>query len=210
MVGIAWRSHQHRHPEPRLGAGRCPGSRAARKRRHPDRSRPGRGGSDSYRTRTAREFVKAVPPEIIRGNASENHGRSSTAPQKLKGWTQRLIGCRRGESVGLCMPECGAVVSIAGDGIHHRARGGDPGQNGHIMMTRVRAGLHGVGPLRGLCRSRVRPAIAASGRWPFWVSPERSPSPARRAGHAPGHLLDALYRLNAEDIIQYLKIETGP
>src|SRR5512136_1634587 len=44
---------------------------AARKRRIPIVLDPVGAGATSYRTRTARELIQAVPPEIIRGNASE-------------------------------------------------------------------------------------------------------------------------------------------
>src|SRR5512140_1791651 len=44
---------------------------AARKRRIPFVLDPVGAGATSYRTRTARELIKAVPPDIIRGNASE-------------------------------------------------------------------------------------------------------------------------------------------
>ena len=44
---------------------------AARKRKIPIVLDPVGAGATSYRTRTARELVGAVPPEIIRGNASE-------------------------------------------------------------------------------------------------------------------------------------------
>ena len=46
-------------------------AQAARKRKLPIVLEPVGAGATSYRTRTACELIRAVPPEIIRGNASE-------------------------------------------------------------------------------------------------------------------------------------------
>ena len=161
---------------------------AARKRRIPIVLDPVGAGATSYRTRTAREFVKAVPPEIIRGNASEIMALlDSTA--KTKGVDSSASSDAAVEIGRALHAACGAVVCISGETDYTIGpRGGDPGpKRPYHDDPRDGPGLHGVGPLRGLCRGRVRPCHrrrGGDGRSGYRRRDRRHPF--ARAGHAPG------------------------
>src|SRR5512145_1442822 len=110
---------------------------AARKRRIPIILDPVGAGATSYRTRTARELIQAVPPEIIRGNASEIMTLLG-ATGNTKGVDSTASSDDAVEIGRRLHAECGAAVCISGETDYTIGIGGViRGRNGHALMTRV-------------------------------------------------------------------------
>jgi hydroxyethylthiazole kinase len=182
---------------------------AARKRRIPIILDPVGAGATSYRTRTARELIKAVPPEIIRGNASEImallDSNAKTKGVDSSASSDAAVGIGRALHA-----ECGAAVCISGETDYTIGRAGViRGRNGHIMMTRVT----GLGcTASALCGAFAAvtpdPAVAAAEAMAVMgIAGEIAVSRSAGPGSLQVHFLDALYRLSAEDIEKRLKIE---
>ncbi len=166
-------------------------------------------GATSYRTKTARELIKAVPPGIIRGNASEIMALLE-ADVKTKG-VDSLASSEEATTIGRELhAQCGAVVCISGSTDYTI---GDAGivltRNGGAMMTRV-TGF-------GCTASVLCGAFAAVSADLFLAAAEAmavmgiAGEIACSRSHGPGSLqmnfLDALYRISAGDILRLLKIE---
>ncbi len=185
---------------------------AARKRRLPIIFDPVGAGATSYRTRTARELIKAVPPEIIRGNASEIMALlDSTA--KTKGVDSSASSDAALEIGRALHSECGAAVCISGETDYTIGRTGViRGLNGHIMMTRVTGLGCTASALCGAFAAVVSdPAIAAAEAMAvLGIAGEIAVTRSFGPGTLQVHLIDALYRLNPEDIERYLKISAEP
>ena len=86
---------------------------AARKRKIPIVLDPVGAGATTYRTRTARELIRAVPPEIIRGNASEIIALLETNA-KTKGVDSTASSDAAVEIGRKLHAQCGAAVCISG------------------------------------------------------------------------------------------------
>ncbi len=159
---------------------------AARKRRIPIVLDPVGAGATSYRTRTARELIKAVPPEIIRGNASEIMALLDSERKDQRGGQQRLLGRRRGDRPGLARRMRRRRLHQRRDGLHHRPRGGDPGpERPYHDDPRDGPRLHGERPLRRLCRGHCRPGRRRRGGDGRHGNRRRDRRhPFARAGHA--------------------------
>jgi hydroxyethylthiazole kinase len=184
---------------------------AARKRRIPIILDPVGAGATSYRTRTARELIKALPPDIIRGNASEIMALLDSNT-KTKGVDSSASSDAALEIGRALQAECGAVVCISGETDYTIGRAGvTRGRNGHIMMTRVT----GLGcTASALCGAFAAvasdPAVAAAEAMAvLGIAGEIAVTRSLGPGTLQIHLLDALYRLTGEDIERYLKVETG-
>jgi hydroxyethylthiazole kinase len=185
---------------------------AARKRHIPIVIDPVGAGATSYRTRTARELIKAVPPEIIRGNASEIMALLELNA-KTKGVESTASSDAAVEIGRKLHAECGAAVCISGETYYTIGRAGViRGRNGHIMMTRVT----GLGcTASALCGAFATvtsdPAVAAAEAMAVMgIAGEIGFSSSSGPGSLQLHFLDSLYRLTADDIERYLKIEMGP
>jgi hydroxyethylthiazole kinase len=184
----------------------------ARKRTIPIILDPVGAGATSYRTRTARELIKAVPPEIIRGNASEIMALVQTGT-KTKG-VDSSASSDAALDIGRALhAESGAAVCISGETDYTIGRGGViRGRNGHIMMTRVT----GLGcTASALCGAFAAvtpdPAVAAAEAMAvLGIAGEIAVTRSIGPGTLQVHLLDALYCLNPEDIEQHLKIAVEP
>ena len=182
---------------------------AARKRRIPIVLDPVGAGATSYRTRTASELIKAVPPEIIRGNASEIMALLDS-DTKTKG-VDSSASSDAAVDIGRALhAECGAVVCISGETDYTISRAGViRGRNGHIMMTRVT----GLGcTASALCGAFAAvtsdPALAAAEAMAVMgIAGEIAVSGSAGPGSLQLHFLDALYRLSDEDIERLLKLE---
>jgi hydroxyethylthiazole kinase len=185
---------------------------AARKRRIPIVLDPVGAGATSYRTRTARELIRAFPPEIIRGNASEimalveentkTKGVDSTASSDAA----VVIGRQLHE-------QCGSVVCISGETDYTVGPAGVvKTRNGHLLMTRVT----GLGcTASALCGAFAAvtpdPAIAAAEAMAVMgIAGEIAFARSEGPGSLQLHFLDALYRLDTDDIKKTLRIETEP
>ncbi|MDP1993132.1 MAG: hydroxyethylthiazole kinase [Syntrophales bacterium] len=182
---------------------------AARKRRIPIILDPVGAGATSYRTRTARELIKAVPPEIIRGNASEIMALLDSNT-KTKGVDSSASSDAAVDLGRALHAECGAVVCISGETDYTIGRAGViRGRNGHIMMTRVT----GLGcTASALCGAFAAvtpdPAVAAAEAMAVMrIAGEIAAAGSAGPGSLQVYFLDALYRLSAEDMERLLKLD---
>jgi hydroxyethylthiazole kinase len=180
---------------------------AARTRKIPIVFDPVGAGATSYRTRTARELIQAVPPEIIRGNASEimalletnakTKGVDSTAPSDAA------------VEIGRALHEkCGSVVCISGETDYTVGPAGIiETRNGHLLMTRVTGLGCTASALCGAFASVTPdPAMAAAEAMAVMgIAGEIAFTRSEGPGSLQLHFLDALYRLSAEDIERHLK-----
>jgi hydroxyethylthiazole kinase len=158
-------------------------------------------GATSYRTETARELIKAVPPGIIRGNASEIMALLGGGA-KTKG-VDSLAASGDAVAVGRELhARCGAVVCISGATDYTI---GDSGviqsRRGDVMMTRVT----GLGcTASALCGAFAAvnadlQIAAAQAMTAMGVAGEIAASRSDGPGSLQMHFLDALYRLSASD-----------
>jgi hydroxyethylthiazole kinase len=183
---------------------------AARKRKIPIVLDPVGAGATAYRTRTARELIRAVPPEIIRGNGSEIMALVEANVQ-TKG-VDSSASSADAVAIGRRLHEqCGSVVCISGETDYTIGPAGTiKTLNGHILMTRVT----GLGcTASALCGAFAAvtpdPARAAAGAMAVMgIAGEMAFARAEGPGTLQLHFLDALYRLNTDDIGAMLKIET--
>jgi len=182
---------------------------AARKRRIPIVFDPVGAGATAYRTGTARELIKAVPPEIIRGNASEIMALLDSKA-KTKGVDSSASSDAAVELGRALHAECGAAVCISGETDYTIGRAGViRGRNGHIMMTRVT----GLGcTASALCGAFAAvtsdPAVAAAEAMAVMgIAGEIAVAGAAGPGSLQVNFLDALYRLSAENIETLLKLD---
>jgi hydroxyethylthiazole kinase len=180
---------------------------AARTRKIPIVLDPVGAGATSYRTRTARELIRAVPPEIIRGNASEIIALLETNV-KTKG-VDSTASSDTALAIGRALhAESGSVVCISGETDYTIGPAGTiQTRNGHILMTRVT----GLGcTASALCGAfaavTADPAIAAAEAMAVMgIAGEIAFALSEGPGTLQLHFLDALYRLSAEDIERLLK-----
>jgi hydroxyethylthiazole kinase len=183
---------------------------AARKRKIPIVLDPVGAGATAYRTRTARELIRAVPPEIIRGNASEIMALLE-ANAKTKG-VDSTASSDAAVAIGRKLhAESGAVVCISGETDYTIGRAGViRGRNGHIMMTRVTGLGCTASALCGAFAAVVSdPAVAAAEAMAVMgVAGEIAFAKSAGPGSLQIHFIDALYNLSADDIGRLLKIET--
>jgi hydroxyethylthiazole kinase len=185
---------------------------AARKRRIPIVLDPVGAGATTYRTRTARELIRTVPPDIIRGNASEIMALLE-ADTKTKGVDSTASSDAAVEIGRKLHAECGAAVCISGETDYTIGRAGiTRGGNGHIMMTRVTGlGCTATALCGAFAAVTSDPAIAAAEAMAVMgIAGEISVTRSLGPGTLQVHFLDTLYRLTAEDIERYLKIAAEP
>jgi hydroxyethylthiazole kinase len=185
---------------------------AARTRKIPIVLDPVGAGATSYRTRTARELIRAVPPEIIRGNASEIMALLETNV-KTKG-VDSTASSDAALAIGRALhAESGSVVCISGETDYTIGPSGIiRTRNGNALMTRVT----GLGcTASALCGAFAAvtpdPAMAAAETMAVMgIAGEIAFARSEGPGTLQIHFLDALYRLTAADVECMLKIETGP
>jgi len=184
---------------------------AARQRGIPVVLDPVGAGATSFRTETAHRILADSPPTIIRGNASEIRA-LHYAESETKGVDSRHDAGAALEAARQLTKKFGCVVSISGavDVIVEGDRSIRVA-NGHPMMPRV-TGL-------GCTASALTGAFAAVNPAPFEaaahamavmgiageIAAEQSPGPAS----FQMHFLDALYRLEEEDIQSRLRVESA-
>ncbi len=183
---------------------------AARKRKIPIVLDPVGAGATTYRTRTARELIRAVPPQIIRGNASEIMALLETNT-KTKG-VDSTASSDAAVAIGRKLhAESGAAVCISGETDYTIGRAGViRGRNGHIMMTRVTGLGCTASALCGAFAAVVSdPAVAAAEAMAVMgIAGEIAFAKSTGPGSLQLHFIDALYRLSADDIGRMVKIET--
>jgi hydroxyethylthiazole kinase len=184
---------------------------AAGKRRIPIVLDPVGAGATTYRTRTARELIRAVPPDIIRGNASEIMALLE-ADARTKG-VDSTASSNAAVALGQRLhAECGAAVCISGETDYTIGQHGViAGRNGHLLMTRVTGLGCTASALCGAFAAVVPDPQAAAAQAMAVMGIAGEIGVARSAG--PGSLqiafLDALWNLTAEEIEQSLKMDAG-
>jgi len=182
---------------------------AARKKGIPIVLDPVGVGATAYRTETARALIKAVSPEIIRGNASEIMALLD-AGSKTRG-VDSSAASEEAVTIGRELNrQSGSVVCISGATDYTIGPAGViMTKNGHPLMTRV-TGL-------GCTASALCGAFAAVKADPFLAAAEAmavmgiAGEIAAARSQGPGSLqsnfLDALYMLSAEQIEAALLID---
>jgi len=182
---------------------------AARARRIPIVLDPVGAGATGYRTRTARELIRAVPPEIIRGNASEIMALVDTAA-RTKG-VDSAASSDSAMALGQALhDQCGAVVSISGETDYTIGSAGTlRGRNGHVLMTRVTGlGCTATALCGAFAAVHPDPAVAAAAAMALMgIAGEIAFARAEGPGSLQVHFLDALYGLSEDDIARRLKLE---
>jgi hydroxyethylthiazole kinase len=166
-------------------------------------------GATAYRTGTARDLVAAVPPSIIRGNASEIMALSQQR-MGTKGVDSADASHEALSAAAALHRDCGAVVCVSGATDY--IVGGDgviKVRNGHPMMTRV-TGL-------GCTATALCGAFAAVNGDYFRAAAQAmvvmgiAGQEAAEASPGPGSLqvrfLDALYTMSEADIRDLIDVE---
>ena len=159
-------------------------------------------GATGYRTRTALELIAAVPPTIIRGNASEIMAISG-ADARTKGVDSADMSEAAVDSAHQLFSKTGSVICISGE-IDY-ILGGDDSikvKNGHSLMTRV-TGLGCTATV--LCgafaavndqfQSAASHAMAVMG-----ITGEIAAENSHGTGSMQMNFLDTLYQLSREQM----------
>lgn len=183
----------------------------AKKRKIPIVLDPVGAGATIFRTRTARELIRAVPPQIIRGNASEimallEAGVKTKGVDSTASSDEAVVVSRKLHA------ESGAVICISGETDYTIGPAGViRGRNGHIMMTRVTGLGCTASALCGAFAAVVPdPAIAAAAAMAvLGIAGEIAFAKSTGPGSLQLHLIDALYCLTGDDIERMVKIETA-
>ena len=183
---------------------------AARKRKDPDRPRPGGGRGDLLPDADGARTDQGGSPRDHPRERLGDHGAPRAANAKTKGVDSSASSDAAVELGRALHAECGAVVCISGETDYTIGRAGIiKGRNGHIMMTRVT----GLGcTASALCGAFAAvtpdPAVAAAEAMAVMgIAGEIAVSRSAGPGSLQVHFLDALYRLSAEDIERLLKLE---
>jgi hydroxyethylthiazole kinase len=166
-------------------------------------------GATAYRTRTAKELLREVPPAIIRGNASEILAILDDAAM-TKGVDSTAVSHTAVDAARQLSTIYGSVVCVSGER-DYIVSGNDTTSimNGHIMMTRVT----GMGCIAtALCGAfaAVNPSFAEAAAQAMAVmgiageiAAESCPGP----GSLQVRFLDTLYGLSKGDIESRLRTE---
>jgi hydroxyethylthiazole kinase len=166
-------------------------------------------GATAYRTRTARELLRDVPPAIIRGNASEIMAMLDEAA-KTKGVDSTAASHAAVDVARQLSKIYGSVVCVSGER-DYIVCGNDITSimNGHILMTRVTGmgciatALCGAfAAVNGEFAEAAAQAMAVMGI-AGEIAAEDCPGP----GSLQVRFLDALYRLSKGDIEGRLRTE---
>jgi len=184
-------------------------ARQARKRGIPIVLDPVGAGATAYRTRTARELIRSVPPSIIRGNASE-----ILALLEEQAKTKGVDSTARSEGaleVALQLNKTyGSVVCVSGETDYILA-GADITRvmNGHPMMPRVTGlGCAATALCGAFAAVNASYALAAAEAMAVMgIAGEMAAEVAQGPGSLQVRFLDALYRMSEEDIRRLLRTE---
>jgi hydroxyethylthiazole kinase len=183
-------------------------ARRAKKRDIPIIYDPVGAGATPYRTRTIRALIRAVPPTIVRGNASEiiaiTEDNSSTkgvdnvaAPQNA------MASARRLSEQQACVVCISGVTDYIIDKNKMLAL-----NNGHALMAKVT----GLGcAASALCAAfaavnRDHMAATAAAMAVMGIAGEIAAEKSAGPGSLALHFLDALFNMNDEEIGSRLKI----
>ena len=168
-------------------------------------------GATPYRTQMTRELIDAVPPTIIRGNASEIQAVISDEG-KTKGVDSSSASDQAVEAAQALSQSSGSIVCISGE-TDYIVGGGQVTRikNGHPLMTRV-TGLGCTATAVCGAFAAVEKDYASAAAQAMAVMGIAGELAAKKAA-GPGSLqvlfLDALYSLSEEDIRRLLNVEAG-
>jgi len=165
-------------------------------------------GATAYRTETAHALIETARPTLIRGNASEIRAlvRSGSA---TKGVDSQHTPDEAGNDAQALSRSLGCVVAVSGpvdlivadDSIARVA-------NGHPMMTRVTGMGCTASALSGAFLA-VNPspfAAALEAMVTMGIAGEMAAEEARGPGSFQMHFLDALYRLDDNEVARRRKV----
>ena len=160
-------------------------------------------GATAYRTRTARELIRAVPPVIVRGNASEIMAMTAQSDARTKGVDSLASSHHALETAQRLSLELGAAICISGevDYIVHRERTIRV-RNGHSLMPRVTGlGCTATALCGAFAAVEEDPVVAAVCAMAVMgiageIAGENCPGP----GSFQVRFLDALYNLSEIDM----------
>jgi hydroxyethylthiazole kinase len=194
---------------PRLIAAMKKAMRKARGKNIPIVLDPVGVGATPYRSKMANELLHEVPPEIIRGNASEISSLVS-ADVKTKGVDSLISSDAAADRAGILSGMYNCVVSLSGstDYIVQKDKC-EMIRNGHPMMPRVT----GLG-CSATCLTAAFAAVnsdffmaASCAMAVMGIAGEIAARSARGPGSFQVHFFDALYNLCEEDIKNLLRAD---
>lgn len=166
-------------------------------------------GATAYRTNTARDLLREVPPSIIRGNASEIMA-ILEEDAKTKGVESTTASHDALDVARQLNRIHGSVVCVSGE-IDYIINGDTTTKvmNGHPMMTKV-TGMGCIatalcGAFAAVNKAYAEAAVQAMAV--MGIAGEMGVEGVPGPGSLQVRFLDALYRLSEEDIQQYLKEE---
>lgn len=165
-------------------------------------------GATPYRTRTIRELIQAVPPTIVRGNASEimavAGGQAKTKGVDSAAATEAALDSARHISE---QQDCVVCVSGETDYIVDN-KGMAMIKNGHVLMPKIT----GLGcTASALCGAfaAVNPdyfAATTAAMAVMGIAGEIAAEKAQGPGSLQVHFLDTLFHMTGKEIQQRLKI----
>lgn len=180
----------------------------AKERRIPLVLDPVGAGATTYRTKTARDLIRAVPPEIIRGNASEILALISDT-SGTKGVDSTASFEVALDAAGRLHRETGSVVCVSG-AVDYVVSGETVIEihNGHPLMTRVTGLGCTASALCGVFAAVESDfaAAAAQAMAVMGIAGEQAAGRADGPGTLQVHFLDALYRMGEGDLDPRLRV----
>ena len=165
-------------------------------------------GATSYRTATCHDLIEAVPPAIIRGNASEIMA-LTMEEAKTRGVDSSDPSSAALEAAQRLNGNTGSIVCISGE-VDYIVGGGSVIQieNGHPMMARVT----GLGcTATALCGAFAAvnasfSAAAAEGMVVMGIAGEMAAESSKGPGSMQVGFLDTLFRLSEDDLTNRIRI----
>jgi hydroxyethylthiazole kinase len=166
-------------------------------------------GATPYRTNTAKQLLLEVPPAIIRGNASEIMALMDEGT-KTKGVDSSADSHAALDAARHLNTTYGSVVCISGE-TDFIVSGNDITRimNGHPLMTRVTALGCAASSLCGAFAAvnHAYAEAAAQAMAVMGIAGEIAAQDVPGPGSLQVRFLDALFRMNKDDIERYLKTE---
>lgn len=165
-------------------------------------------GATPYRTRTIRELLQAVPPAIVRGNASEIMA-CAGGQAKTKGVDSAAAAGTALDSARSLSAQQDCVVCVSGETDYIVGKKGMAMiKNGHALMPRV-TGLGCAASALCAAFAAVNPdhfASTAAAMAVMGIAGEIAGEKAQGPASLQVHFLDALHNLTGKEIQQRLKI----
>jgi hydroxyethylthiazole kinase len=165
-------------------------------------------GATSYRTATCHDLIDAVPPTVIRGNASEIMA-LVTEEAKTKGVDSSDPSSAALEAAQRLSGNTGSVVCISGE-VDYVVSDGSVIQieNGHPMMARVTGlGCTATALCGAFTAVNTSFSVAVAGAMTVMgIAGEMGAESSRGPGSLQVSFLDALFRLSEDDLTGRIRI----